>query len=156
MSWSVEDAARFLTHHQLSLRQRRPLQAVALGGLVIASMCIALLYLAAFRPITLTDEGLILTPPISAAPAVMGDITVEGDEWEDTTTDGSTDGAIMLHPEQHIYRKPKTILLGWNITKERRSPDGVVKPVYLINGSSTFPSHVFAYYPQFSERLATY
>lgn len=42
--------------------------------------------------------------------------------------------AIVLHPNDHVLRDPKTIHLYWNITKGYRSPDGVQKLVYLING----------------------
>jgi hypothetical protein len=41
---------------------------------------------------------------------------------------------IALHPEDHVSREPKTLNLTWNITRGSRSPDGVKKLVYLING----------------------
>lgn len=41
---------------------------------------------------------------------------------------------ILLHPEQHIFRDPTTIRMTWNVTMEQRAPDGVMRPVYLING----------------------
>lgn len=44
----------------------------------------------------------------------------------------------VLHPEHHVHRAPTTVHLRWNITLENRAPDGVLKPVYLINGIS-FP-----------------
>ncbi|CAG8977769.1 hypothetical protein HYALB_00011154 [Hymenoscyphus albidus] len=47
-------------------------------------------------------------------------------------------GAI-LHPDEHIYREPKTIKHVWTITKGLRSPDGVEKSVYLINGQFPGP-----------------
>jgi len=40
-----------------------------------------------------------------------------------------------LHPERHILRAPTTIKLHWEITQGHRSPDGVRKLVYLINGT---------------------
>ncbi|KAG6006943.1 hypothetical protein E4U21_006562 [Claviceps maximensis] len=49
---------------------------------------------------------------------------------------------FALHPEQHIFRRPRTITLNWNITRGERRPDGVLKKVYLINGlcpSSSVP-----------------
>ncbi|TVY39252.1 Laccase [Lachnellula subtilissima] len=42
--------------------------------------------------------------------------------------------SIPLHPERHISRAPTTIKLYWEITQGYRSPDGVRKLVYLING----------------------
>jgi hypothetical protein len=45
------------------------------------------------------------------------------------------DDGFTLHPEQHIFRAPHTIRLHWNITREARRPDGVLKDVYLINGT---------------------
>jgi FtsP/CotA-like multicopper oxidase with cupredoxin domain len=39
-----------------------------------------------------------------------------------------------LHPEQHVFRDAKTILVKWNITLGQRAPDGVTRPVYSING----------------------
>lgn len=42
---------------------------------------------------------------------------------------------IILRPEDHIYRQPKTIQYSWNITTGIRAPDGVTKQVYLINGT---------------------
>lgn len=42
--------------------------------------------------------------------------------------------AIQLHPEEHIYREPKTIYYDWSVASGFRSPDGVKKRVYLING----------------------
>lgn len=43
--------------------------------------------------------------------------------------------SIPLHPEKHISREAGIIKLQWNITQGHRSPDGVRKLVYLINGS---------------------
>lgn len=43
--------------------------------------------------------------------------------------------ALVLHPEDHVYRQPETIRYVWNITSGFRSPDGVKKRVYLINGA---------------------
>lgn len=52
-------------------------------------------------------------------------------------SDGSKqDDTYMLHPQDHIFRKPQTIKQTWEVTKELRAPDGVEKPVYLINGEN--------------------
>ncbi|KAH0597544.1 hypothetical protein MHUMG1_04923 [Metarhizium humberi] len=50
------------------------------------------------------------------------------------------DDSFALHPEQHVFRAPHTIRLGWNITREARRPDGVLKDVYLINGQFPGPT----------------
>ncbi|KAG6108539.1 hypothetical protein E4U31_007672 [Claviceps sp. LM219 group G6] len=111
--------------------RRRPQRAIALGGLVAAGTFVALLCLVGFRPIvynTRKDEELALTRPISTLTANAVD------------TDSSHDGVIVLHPEQHVYRDSKKIRIDWNITKEMRSPDGVVKSIYLINGQFPGPT----------------
>ncbi|TVY18055.1 Laccase-1 [Lachnellula arida] len=41
---------------------------------------------------------------------------------------------IQLHPYDHVSRASKTITHHWNITSGFRSPDGVKKPVFLVNG----------------------
>ncbi len=46
------------------------------------------------------------------------------------------EASIRLHPEEHVFRKTKTITQHWHVTKERRAPDGVWKDVFLINGIS--------------------
>ena len=46
----------------------------------------------------------------------------------------------VLHPEDHVYRKSKTHHYNWTITSEVRRPDGVAKPVYLINGQFPGPT----------------
>jgi len=92
-------------------------------------MCISLFYLNALHPITLnkvTDGALTLISPTLTSPAITAD------------TDGSDDDVILLHPEQHIYRKAKAVRFEWTITTETRSPDGVAKLIYLINGMPTF------------------
>jgi FtsP/CotA-like multicopper oxidase with cupredoxin domain len=40
---------------------------------------------------------------------------------------------IQLHPQDHVFRIPKTIIYNWTITSGFRSPDGVKKEVYLVN-----------------------
>ncbi|TVY84216.1 Oxidoreductase ptaE [Lachnellula suecica] len=47
---------------------------------------------------------------------------------------------MKLHPERHVARKPRTITLHWNITSELRSPDGVKKRIYLVNGQFPGPT----------------
>lgn len=44
------------------------------------------------------------------------------------------DLTIALHPAEHALREPRVLSLSWKITKGYRSPDGVKKLVYLING----------------------
>lgn len=43
---------------------------------------------------------------------------------------------IALHPEGHVFRSPTTHYLDWRVTSGRRRPDGVLKQVFLINGTS--------------------
>ena len=40
----------------------------------------------------------------------------------------------LLHPQDHSFREPTVIHYHWVITSGSRSPDGVEKRVYLING----------------------
>ncbi|KAG5939386.1 hypothetical protein E4U59_003137 [Claviceps monticola] len=125
----VEDVANW-RKDQRFLR-RRPQRSIALGGIVAAGTCIALLCLVGFRPIvynTRKNEVLALTRPISTFTANAVD------------TDSSLDAVIVLHPEQHVYREPKKISVDWNVTKEMRSPDGVVKSIYFINGQFPGPT----------------
>ena len=53
----------------------------------------------------------------------------------DRAMDISEDDFGRLHPEDHMYREKKTVHLSWNVTLETRRPDGVARPVFLINGS---------------------
>ena len=53
----------------------------------------------------------------------------------------SSEFSIQLHPEEHIRRAPTTLHYSWNITRGYRSPDGVKKCVYLINGRLALSSH---------------
>ncbi|GJN72156.1 hypothetical protein PLICBS_006228 [Purpureocillium lilacinum] len=48
--------------------------------------------------------------------------------------------AIRLHPDKHAARAPTTLTLDWNITRGVRAPDGVEKPVYLVNGAFPGPT----------------
>jgi FtsP/CotA-like multicopper oxidase with cupredoxin domain len=56
---------------------------------------------------------------------------------------GINEGRILgieLHPEDHVFRKPKTITHHWTITSASRSPDGVKKDIYLVNGEFPGPT----------------
>ena len=48
--------------------------------------------------------------------------------------------SFLLHPEDHVDRDTATIRVQWNVTKGFRSPDGVRKSVYLINGMFPGPT----------------
>ena len=56
---------------------------------------------------------------------------------------------IELHPENNTRRPPTTVTHDWKITKGYRSPDGVHRLVYLINGTLSlrlqtgFANHLF-------------
>lgn len=47
---------------------------------------------------------------------------------------------IKLHPQHHENRPAKTITHRWAITSGYRSPDGVKKKVYLVNGEFPGPT----------------
>ncbi|KAJ3490762.1 hypothetical protein NLG97_g5718 [Lecanicillium saksenae] len=47
--------------------------------------------------------------------------------------------AIDLHPEDHMFRQPKTLTFQWNITSGYLSPDGTRKQIYLVNGKFPGP-----------------
>jgi FtsP/CotA-like multicopper oxidase with cupredoxin domain len=50
------------------------------------------------------------------------------------------EGYFVLHPAKHVGRNPTTWTHQWRITKELRRPDGVLKPVYCINGDFPGPT----------------
>ncbi len=111
-------------------RAGRLLLLVLLGGLVATSASVFLVYTFSSRVSSFAVEheanAPSTTPASSDAPPAPAHTPVD---------DGFT-----LHPEDHVYREPKTIYLDWNITKEQRAPDGVVKSLYLINGPFPLPS----------------
>ncbi|KAG5927906.1 hypothetical protein E4U42_001583 [Claviceps africana] len=137
MPWSVGHATgpsslqdQHGLRRQPQRRRRRAREAVALGGLVLAGMCVFVLYLVAFHHITfskLADEPLTWSPPIPTSPAIAAD------------TARNRDGVILLRPEQHVYRPSTTVRFDWTITAGTRSPDGVAKLIYLINGQFPGP-----------------
>ncbi|KAJ5625031.1 multicopper oxidase-domain-containing protein [Penicillium lagena] len=47
---------------------------------------------------------------------------------------------IELHPEEHTSRPAGTQHRDWRISSGNRRPDGVLKPVYLINGERDCPT----------------
>ena len=49
--------------------------------------------------------------------------------------------AIPLHPQKHNNREAKTLRFDWTVTAGTRSPDGVEKQVYLVNGKSPRPGY---------------
>jgi hypothetical protein len=57
----------------------------------------------------------------------------------------SRDITIKLHPENYNRRAATTIVHYWNITKGYRSPDGVQKKLYLINGLVSTSNTYFSY-----------
>lgn len=99
-------------------RRRRPFFAL----LSAALFCIAVtaLYLACFG-----DLRALTAPNVQ--------IDASGHAHPPSGGAGADDGSV-LHPEDHIYREARTIHLAWNVSKATRSPDGVSKSVYLING----------------------
>ncbi|KAJ6440222.1 laccase IV [Purpureocillium lavendulum] len=69
-----------------------------------------------------------------------GSIPADPQSHAEPDDDDDDDDAFVLHPKRHIFRQPRTIRLNWNITKEARRPDGVLKDVYLINGQFPGPT----------------
>lgn len=53
---------------------------------------------------------------------------------QSSETGQDTPLGYRLHAQEHTSRPPKTLIYNWNITAGFRSPDGVEKRVYLING----------------------
>lgn len=51
---------------------------------------------------------------------------------------------IELHPEDHAHRDPITQSFNWTVTSDHIRPDGVLKQVYLINGSHSDSIHARA------------
>ncbi|TVY24202.1 Oxidoreductase [Lachnellula hyalina] len=47
---------------------------------------------------------------------------------------------IQIHPYDHVSRPSKTITHHWNITSDYRSPDGIKKQVFLVNGQFPGPT----------------
>ncbi|KAJ9133693.1 Multicopper oxidase [Pleurostoma richardsiae] len=47
---------------------------------------------------------------------------------------------IVLHPEDHINREPRSVSLRWHISAGYRHPDGVKKRVYLVNDEFPGPT----------------
>ncbi|RFN44680.1 multicopper oxidase [Fusarium flagelliforme] len=47
--------------------------------------------------------------------------------------------AYLLHPQENASRPPTTLVFNWTITSGFKSPDGVVKQVYLVNGQFPGP-----------------
>ncbi|OAA57414.1 iron transport multicopper oxidase fet3 [Niveomyces insectorum RCEF 264] len=51
-----------------------------------------------------------------------------------SSTTPSRDLRAVLHPQDHVARKPTVAHLSWNISKVALAPDGVEKDVIVING----------------------
>ncbi|KAK9443379.1 Multicopper oxidase family protein [Metarhizium brunneum] len=102
--------------------------AVALGAFIIGAVCLCLTYFLLTKksknPFPLPAPFLKTATSTDAGSASQQDVL----------------NTAVLHPEHHVHRAPTTLHLRWNITLENRAPDGVSKPVYLINGQ--FPGPV--------------
>lgn len=69
----------------------------------------------------------------SAGPSPNAEFPAKADQYSGPET-------IILHPEDHAFRKPRTLHLSWVITQDDKSPDGVSKKVLQVNGQ--FPGPV--------------
>jgi hypothetical protein len=107
------------------------LPGTALGGLSITALCLYFLYL-----LDAQYHGVSVAPSIPSTTTIA---TQDGPSTQGQQPSHPSDridlGAAVLHPQDHVHRAPKTIRLTWNVTQELRSPDGVAKSVYLINGT---------------------
>ncbi|KAH8696228.1 multicopper oxidase-domain-containing protein [Talaromyces proteolyticus] len=86
---------------------------------------------------------------VPGSSVVSGDRLVGFNDSHYPSADGQSDQSILeesdsdafaLHPNDHIFRKPQTIRMAWDVTMEERAPDGVKKMVYLINGQFPGPT----------------
>ncbi|KAM0490723.1 hypothetical protein ACHAP8_011268 [Fusarium lateritium] len=66
-------------------------------------------------------------------------VTIYGAQEQVSETGQDTPLGYRLHAQEHTSRPPKTLVYSWNITAGIRSPDGVEKRVYLINGQFPGP-----------------
>ncbi|KAK2606296.1 hypothetical protein QQS21_003344 [Conoideocrella luteorostrata] len=101
------------------------------GGLVITGMCLCILYLLESRPPT--GSRTVIGKP--AGPTTTASVHPAPDE----ASKEEQSRLMLLHPDHHVRREPKTIHLSWNITQDKRSPDGVLKSIYVINGQFPGP-----------------
>ncbi|TWU71937.1 hypothetical protein ED733_003469 [Metarhizium rileyi] len=139
-----------MSYHAESLKEtsrqscRRPetvLSVVLSGGLITAGFCLCLLYLLGTQSPFVSDGGMYIPPtPSTAVGNAEGDSGNQQEHQSPQLEGQDSFNPIVLQPEDHVYRAPRAIHLRWNVTLENRSPDGVLKPVYLINGQ--FPGPV--------------
>ncbi|KAH8690199.1 multicopper oxidase-domain-containing protein [Talaromyces proteolyticus] len=101
------------------------------SAVLLATVCGVYIYL--YYPVGGVSIGLL-------RPVPNANNDTHTNAWDPTVQDGVDDGSILLHPEQHVFRDPTTIHMTWNVTLEPRAPDGVTKPVYLINGRFPGPT----------------
>ncbi|PHH59076.1 hypothetical protein CDD82_2566 [Ophiocordyceps australis] len=47
---------------------------------------------------------------------------------------------VRLRPERHVFREAKVLEFEWVVEKGWRSPDGVLKEVFLVNGAFPGPT----------------
>lgn len=67
--------------------------------------------------------------------SIFGAIITSSGAREQFSENGQdTPLAYRLHAREHASRLPTTLVFSWNVTAGLRSPDGVEKRVYLING----------------------
>ncbi|KAG6180361.1 hypothetical protein E4U10_007545 [Claviceps purpurea] len=130
---SVESTSDNTSHHDIHTRLQSGLKGqefafvykVMQMATVWKSICVTgLAFWAIYYLIISTDSGYALTQSWS---------------WQSPSSPERSD-PFALRPEQHIFRRPHTISLHWNITREARRPDGVLKETYLINGQFPGPT----------------
>ncbi|KAG6077275.1 hypothetical protein E4U15_004773 [Claviceps sp. LM218 group G6] len=129
----LESTSDIISHHDIHTRLQSGLKGqefvfvykLVQMAIVWKSICVTgLAFWAIYYLIILTDSGYALTQSWS---------------WQSPSSPERSD-PFALRPEQHIFRRPHTISLQWNITRETRRPDGVLKETYLINGQFPGPT----------------
>ena len=78
--------------------------------------------------------AVVLSDRIKNYPSSFGPFSTGVLRPEPESKDGFTNIGIRLNPADHVHRPSTTLRFDWRITKGFRSPDGVRKEVYLING----------------------
>jgi len=98
------------------------------------------------RPLSFGFSALLLAMVIFGSCTILffkpSNGTSVSDQFDQVSNDQHGDEmlGIELHPEDHVYRNPKTITYHWTITSGVHWPDGVKKEVYLVNGEFPGPT----------------
>ena len=132
-------------HTRSSARQGRLLSGIFSAGLVITGICVCLVYMLDLsflagakgtKPTMSVDPTSVAAVDAPGAGHGAGFVSTDGEGVSSQPTEEDDNfSPVILHPEEHVRRPPRTIHLNWTVTQEWRAPDGVTKQVYLINGT---------------------